>query len=195
MADDALQDKLKTYQALLNKWQLKINLISSATLRNAGQRHFEDSLQVTDYIPQSAKTLFDLGSGGGFPGLVLAMARPDINVHLVESDQKKCAFLKTVSRETQTSVTIHNDRIENVSCETTPDVITARALASLPDLFTYCEAWITANPELILIFPKGAKADEELELLSQNWEYECCTHDSKTDQEAKICVFSKVCKR
>ena len=127
--------------------------------------------------------------------MVLAMARPEIEVHLVESDQKKCAFLKTVSRETQTPVTIHNERIENVSCETIPDVITARALASLPQLFEYCQPWIEANPNMTLIFPKGAKADEEMTALSQNWRYECRTCDSQTDEMAKICVFSKACKR
>jgi len=192
--DQALQDKLKTYQNLLNKWQPKINLISSNTLKGAWERHFEDSLQIADLIPEGTKTLFDLGSGGGFPGLVLAMARPEIDTHLVESDQKKCSFLKAVSRETNTIVTIHNDRIEDVSHETVPDVITARALASLDKLFDYCQSWIEANPDLILIFPKGAKADEELAQLSQNWAYECCTHDSQTDEHAKILVFSKVCK-
>ena len=188
-----LQNKLKSYQNLLNKWQPKINLISSTTLESAGERHFEDSLQISDLIPEGTKTLFDLGSGGGFPGLVLAMARPDINVHLVESDQKKCSFLKTVSRETQTSATIHNCRIEDVSHETIPDVIVARALASLPKLFDYCRPWIEANPDLMLIFPKGAKADEEMAELSQNWRFESCTHDSKTDENAKICVFSRAC--
>ena len=188
-----LQNKLKSYQNLLNKWQPKINLISSTTLESAGERHFEDSLQISDLIPEGTKTLFDLGSGGGFPGLVLAMARPEIAVHLVESDQKKCSFLKTVSRETQTPATIHNCRIEDVSHETIPDVIVARALASLPKLFDYCRPWIEANPDLMLIFPKGAKADEEMAELSQNWRFESCTHDSKTDENAKICVFSKAC--
>ena len=192
--DDNIQDKLKAYQALLNKWQSKINLISSSTLENAWERHFEDSVQVSDYIPQGTKTLFDLGSGGGFPGLVLAMVRPELDVHLVESDQKKCIFLKTVSRETQSPVTVHQERIEHVSCETVPDVISARALASLPKLFDYCQKWIEGNPDLILIFPKGEKADVELEALSKEWGYDCCTYQSKTDENAKTLVFSKACK-
>jgi 16S rRNA (guanine527-N7)-methyltransferase len=190
--DEALKTKLKSYQALLDKWQPKINLISSNTLNNAWERHFEDSLQMADLIPNNIKTLFDLGSGGGFPGLVLAMARPEISVNLVESDQKKCAFLKTVSRETQTAAKIHNCRIEDVSHEIIPDIITARALASLPQLFEYCQFWIKANPNLVLIFPKGMKADEELASLSENWRYELCTYDSQTDERAKILVFSSV---
>ena len=192
--DSDLKNKLKIYQDLLNKWQPKINLISSNTLQNDAQRHFEDSLQMAELIPEGMKTLFDLGSGGGFPGLVLAMARPDIDAHLVESDQKKCSFMRTVSRETHTPVTIHNCRIEDVSHETDiiPDVISARALASLDKLFAYCQPWIEINPDITLIFPKGAKADEELAQLKQNWRFECCTYDSKTDENAKICVFSSV---
>ena len=124
-------NRLKTYLSLLEKWQPKINLISNNTLDIAWDRHFEDSLQLLNILPEGEKTLFDLGSGAGFPGLVLAIAREDLNVHLVESDQKKCSFLKTVSRETKTPVEIHNSRIETVSRETSPDIVTARALASL----------------------------------------------------------------
>lgn len=186
-----IKAKFETYQNLLKKWQPKINLISSNTLENAWQRHFEDSLQIAEYLPKGARTLFDLGSGAGFPGLVLAMLMPELNISLVESDQKKCSFLKTVSRETDTPVTIINARIEAVSSETAPDVIMARALASLSDLFAYCEKWIEANPELTLVFPKGARAEEELSELSKNWQYDCCTHQSKTDESAQILVFSK----
>ena len=188
------QNKLKTYQELLNKWQPKINLISSNTLENAWERHFEDSIQIAEHLPDSAKILFDLGSGAGFPGLVLAIIKPDIQVHLIESDQKKCSFLKTVSRETAVPVTVQNSRIESVSCETIPDVITARALASLRGLFEYCQKWIEANPELTLIFPKGVRSEEELTELSKSWRYECCTYQSKTEAEAQILIFSKVCR-
>ena len=144
--DKDTQNKLKTYEALLHKWQDKINLVSSKTLNDSWKRHFEDSTQILEYLPAGTKTLFDLGTGAGFPGLVVAICRLDLDVHLVESDQKKCAFLKTVSRETGVSVSVHNERIESVSCETIPDIITARALASLPDLFDYCHGWIEANP-------------------------------------------------
>lgn len=187
-----IQEKLKTYQGLLEKWQPKINLISNSTLSNAWQRHFEDSIQLSQYIPEDAKTIYDLGSGGGFPGLVLAMMRPEIEMNLIESDQKKCIFMKTVSRETQTPVKIHNCRIEDVSCETIPDVIMARALASLDKLFDYCHKWIVANPNLTLIFPKGARADEELAELSKRWSYECCTRESQTENEAQILIFTDV---
>ena len=187
-----MEDKLKTYLELLKKWQLKINLVSNNTLENAWQRHFEDSMQIVDLLPEGEKILFDLGSGAGFPGLVLAMMRSDLEVHLVESDQKKCSFLKTVLRETKTPAQIHNCRIEDVSRETIPDIITARALASLSELFDYCGEWITANPDLILIFPKGERAETELADLSKNWKFDCCTCQSKTDQNGKILVFSSI---
>lgn len=190
-----IQDKLQAYHALLQKWQPKINLISNNSLDTAWERHFVDSMQISDLIPVSArapKILFDLGCGAGFPGLVLAMMRDDLDVHLVESDQKKCAFLKTVSRETETSVQVVNARIESVSRETIPDIITARALASLKELFDYCEDWIKLNKDLILIFPKGENAENELKELSGSWHYECCTSVSKTDKNARILIFSQV---
>lgn len=187
-----MEDKLKRYLSLLKKWQLKINLISNNTVQNAWERHFVDSIQICDYLPENTKTLFDLGSGAGFPGLVLAILNSRINVHLIESDQKKCSFLRTVSRETFTKVQIHNCRIEDVSCETKPDVITARALSSLENLFCFCEYWIEKNPHITLIFPKGEKAHDEMVLLSKKWCFKCQQYPSKTDPKAVILVFTNI---
>ena len=185
-------DQLKQYHALLLKWQKKINLISPSTINDSWNRHFKDSIQVEPLIPSDAKTLFDLGCGAGFPGLVLAMMKPELNIHLVESDQKKCSFMKAVSRETNTPVTIHNERIEKVNIEQTPDVISARALASLESLFNYCRPWIEQNPNITLIFPKGEKAQEELKILEQNWIFNKTEHQSKTDPRATIFVFTNI---
>ncbi len=193
--DDNILNKLHHYESLLKKWQSKINLVSNATLPDLWDRHFEDSIQVTNLVPLSAKNLFDIGSGAGFPGLVVGIMRPELSVTLIESDQKKCSFLKTVSRETDTKTNIINDRIENVSRETIPDVISARALASLDKLFDYCADWIEANPELILMFPKGAKYEAELDELAKNWTYDYEVVQSKTSDEAKILVFSKACRK
>lgn len=110
-----LDEKIDAYERLLKKWQNTINLVGPSTLSEAKKRHFEDSLQLLKHIPVAAKTLYDLGSGAGFPGLVLAMAKPDLDVHLIESDARKCQFLKTVSRETETPVTVHNQRIESAN--------------------------------------------------------------------------------
>ena len=189
-----IKEKLKTYQELLVKWQEKINLVSSHSIEKAWERHFVDSMQLEALLPENAKTLFDFGCGAGFPGLVLAMMNPSLEVHLVESDQKKCSFLRAVSRETEAPVHIHSERIEAFSVDAVPDVITARALASLVELFSYCERWIERNPDLVLIFPKGARADEELSALEKVWRFDLCTHASQTHEEAKILIFSKIYK-
>lgn len=187
-----IETKLKAYEALLKKWQPKINLVSNNTLDEAWQRHFEDSIMLADLLPEGKKTLFDLGSGAGFPGLVLAIIRPDLDVHLIESDQKKCSFLRTVSRETDSDVQIHNSRIESVSREIVPDIITARALAPLDRLFEYCADWIAKNENIVLIFPKGENGNEELAVLEQKWRFDCRTCPSKTDPKAKIYLFSNI---
>jgi len=108
-----VKQNLQTYQELLHKWQKRINLVSNNTIKDSWERHFEDSLQIIDLIPEMTKNLVDLGSGAGFPGLVIAIEKPEISVTLVESDQKKCSFLKTVSRETNTDVNVINDRIQS----------------------------------------------------------------------------------
>src|SRR5689334_12618331 len=99
-------DKLRVYHDLLIKWQNSINLISPNTVSEAWERHFLDSVQLSPLIPPTAGTLYDIGTGAGFPGLVLAILRPELPVSLIESDSKKCAFLQTVSRETGTKVTV-----------------------------------------------------------------------------------------
>ncbi len=187
-------EKLKIYHALLQKWQLKINLISNNTLENAWERHFEDSLQLLDILPEKPQILFDIGTGAGFPGLVLAISNSNYDVHLIESDQKKCSFLKNVSRETSTDVQIINKRIENIDLNDhkIPDIITARALASLSSLFEYCKKWIEQNPRIQLVFMKGERADEEIQELENSWKFESCTYQSKTSKSSKIIVFTDI---
>ena len=142
--------KLEVYVALLEKWQRKINLVSPQTLANAGTRHIEDSVQMSLHLHDKNANIADIGSGAGFPGLVLAvMGYPFIT--LIESDMRKCMFLKEVARQTDTPCTILNTRIENV--DTTYDVITARALADVDQLLT-----LTRNMrrrETKLLFLKG----------------------------------------
>lgn len=187
-------EKLEVYHALLLKWQDKINLISPNTIPTAWERHFVDSMQLERFVSSSSKTLLDLGSGAGFPGLVLAIMRPDIKVHLVESDSKKCSFLKTVSRETDIPVFIHNTRIESVSRETDikPDIIMARALASLSQLLSYTEIWITKERNIRMIYPKGIKASEELEDARLQYNFSCTTYPSETEKEAQILVLEDI---
>lgn len=185
-------DKLKIYEHMLVEWQEMMNLVSKNTLANAWERHFEDSLQLLPLVPGHVKTLFDFGSGAGFPGLVFAIARPEIKVHLVESIGKKCRFLEAVSRETNAGAIVHNGRIEAVSRETkaVPDLISARALANLTALLDYSAPWIEANPDVILLFPKGTSWAQEVEDARKKWGFTLNTHKSATDPDAMILVIT-----
>lgn len=155
-------DALATYVALLEKWQAKINLISKASLPDVWMRHVVDSAQLWPLIPEDATTLTDLGSGAGFPGLVLAVLgedRPGFQVHLIESDTRKCAFLREVTRATGARATVHNARAESLD-PWPSDVVTARALAPLPDLLPLANPFVA--PAGIALFLKGRGAKEEL---------------------------------
>ena len=186
---------LEQYLALLLKWQGKINLISPNTVKDAWKRHFEDSLQIIPLIPQGSKILYDLGTGAGFPGLVLAIERPDLAVTLIESDSKKCAFLQTVSRETGVDVAIRNARIEKAASELpAPNIVTARALASLDQLLDYIGPWSLANPDLIAIFPKGENWDKEVDKVGI-WEFHVKQVPSATEKSAAILVLSNIRKK
>ncbi len=183
-------EKLELYHALLLKWQKAINLVSSKTIDEAWVRHFADSVQIDRHMPfdvsRESRIVFDLGSGAGFPGLVLAILRPDLKVRLIESDERKCQFLKTVSRETNVDVTVHNSRIEDVQNDICPDLITARALADLKTLLEYIEPWALASPNLQCLFLKGAKVEEELEGARKYFLFDCEQFPSVTDRQARI---------
>ncbi|MAE51572.1 MAG: 16S rRNA (guanine(527)-N(7))-methyltransferase RsmG [Micavibrio sp.] len=179
-------DNLKTYYALLLKWQRAINLVSPGTVPDAWNRHFVDSAQILPLIPKHVKTIADLGCGGGFPGLVLAMLEPKFDVHLIESDEKKCQFMRTVSRETNTPVTIHCKRIERAHDDVAPDMVSARALASLTRLLDYCEPWRQKNTALEYLFLKGARAQEEVGEAQKTYSFSCDFYPSDTDPHAQI---------
>lgn len=179
-------EKLKVYQALLIKWQKAINLVSPKTISEAWERHFLDSVQVAQFISPSSKVIADIGSGAGFPGLVLAIMRPELEVHMIESDQRKCQFMRTVSRETETPVNIHAERVENMSDDFTPDCVTARALADLEKLLDFCAPWSLRNQALECVFLKGARSAEETEAAAKNFDFECQSHQSVTDPQAAI---------
>ncbi|MGZ9108231.1 MAG: 16S rRNA (guanine(527)-N(7))-methyltransferase RsmG [Micavibrio sp.] len=187
--------RLRQYEALLTKWQKAINLVGPATIPESWDRHFADSAQLAALVPADAKILYDLGSGAGFPGLVLAMLRLDLAVTLIEADQKKCAFLATVSHETKTPVKILTQRIEQATESLpAPDIVTARALASLPDLLRYIKPWVkmrTGSP-LVGIFPKGAQAQAETEAARINAQFDQQEIPSLTDRAARILVLSNI---
>ena len=183
-----LQDKFSIYKQLLLKWQKAINLVSPATLTDVDTRHFLDSQQLNDIIPHGTDTISDIGSGAGFPGLILAMLNPDIAVTLIESDQRKCEFLKTVSRETDTTVTVINDRIENAFPTIRSDLITARALGTIKMIFD-----VTApHANQTYLLPKGKTADEEIVEALQHYTFQHTATPSKTETDAKILLITQV---
>lgn len=185
------QNRLEQYQALLNKWQARINLVAPDTLSDAWNRHFEDSFQLLSYLPKDTKSVVDMGTGAGFPGLVLAISYPGIQVHLIESDAKKCEFLKAVSRETQTQVTVHNARIETVPAFQV-DVITARALASLSDLLALSMPYVLINPLIKLIFLKGAQWQDEVKAAHQKFNFDVDDHQSLTSPNSRVLIITNL---
>jgi 16S rRNA (guanine527-N7)-methyltransferase len=189
------QDKLKIYEDLLFHWQKAINLVGKESLHDAYNRHFLDSLQIAPLLIKQKSTLADMGSGAGFPGLVLAIACPWLDVHLIESDSRKVQFLRTVSRETVTPVQIHENRIESVIPQISPNMVTARALAPLDVLFKYSLPWAVKNLEFKAYFLKGKGAEEEIKLTRKDYDFELQAVSSITSPEARILCISLLKKR
>ncbi|MBP2311596.1 16S rRNA (guanine(527)-N(7))-methyltransferase RsmG [Azospirillum soli] len=181
-------DRLAAYEATLRKWQPKINLVGPSTLPDSWRRHFLDSAQLFPVIPESARVLVDLGSGAGFPGLVLAiMGVPE--VHMIESDARKCAFLREAARAADTRVTVHNKRIEAVP-PIAADVVSARALAPLSDLLSWAHPFIGNRG--VGIFPKGQNVEEELTDTTKYWKMRTERFDSRTDPTGTILRVSGI---
>ena len=190
-----LADDLKLYVALLEKWQRQINLVSKATLEDVWNRHILDSLQIYPLIPDTAKTVVDLGSGAGFPGLVLALFSKTYGgpeVHLVEADSRKCAFLKEVNSQTTAGAVIHERRVESIT-ELKTDVVTARALAPLRKLLKLAVRFEAGDTTYI--FLKGEKAQEELTEAQKDWTMTVQGTPSRTLAAATIFTLKGVTRR
>ena len=189
-------DRLKVYAELLEKWQKTINLVAPSTVSEVWHRHMADSAQLLDLAPAGAMRWVDLGSGAGFPGLVLAIMvadRAGSRVALVESDVRKCAFLSEIVRKTGISasltVEIVTGRIENSAIQDrlgTPDVISARALASLDKLFGLSQGLF--GRKSIGLFAKGREVEAEIAEARRAWEFEYELMPSRTDQSGRVVV-------
>ncbi len=167
-------EKFRSYLTLLEKWQRRINLVSHSTLGDAWQRHILDSGQLAAHYPPQTSHILDVGSGAGFPGLVLAIMG-GVTVDLVESDQRKAVFLSTVIRELGLPAKVHHQRIE-IMPNLNPDVITARALAPVPKLLNLIKTQI--SPECTCLFLKGASVEDELTNLQSYSTMVATTHPS-----------------
>jgi 16S rRNA (guanine527-N7)-methyltransferase len=172
--------RLEHYATLLRKWQPAINLVGPGTLDDLWRRHMLDSAQLAPLA--AGRRWLDMGSGAGFPGLVLAILGVG-GVHLVESDARKAAFLATVARETAASAIVHTSRLEDLQAEPF-DVITARALAPLPRLLAL--AHHLAGPETIFLFPKGQDVDAGLTEAAKCWKFQVDRVPSRTDPRGSI---------
>ncbi len=184
-------ERLATYEALLLKWQKSINLVSVGTLPELWRRHMLDSAQLVTLAPEGARCWADLGSGGGFPGLVIAIllaGRPGLEMHLVESDQRKCIFMREVARATGAPATIHNKRIEAFAEGAGAfDVVSARALAPLDRLLGWAAPLF--GPGTTGLFLKGKGVEDELTLARKSWIFEADLHPSQSDPAGSVLVL------
>ena len=177
--------RLEVFVETLERWQKAINLVSRNTLDGVWKRHILDSAQVVPLIPATAETLADLGSGGGFPGLVIAAMRPDLRVTLIESDARKAAFLGEVGRrmglENQPKIAI--SRIE-AAPPAAADIVTARALAPMKQLLHWAQRH--RKDTAICLFHKGKGWQAEVEEAKKEWDFSPEPIASVTDRDAVI---------
>ncbi len=185
--------RLKTYADLLEKWQKKINLVGNSTITDMWSRHIYDSAQLWPLLPRSDCSILDIGSGAGFPGLVLAILGGQ-NVTMVESDRRKCVFLAEVIRKTKVSlsVSLQNCRIEDAQSDRV-DVVISRGLASLEKLLVYSEPFL--RDDTICLFPKGKKVDEELTETLKKWTMKVTKVPSQSDSSGTILKLENVKRR
>jgi 16S rRNA (guanine527-N7)-methyltransferase len=185
--------QLEDFINLLLKWNTSINLVSKSqsTINDIWGRHVLDSIQLVKYIPEDAKVITDFGSGGGFPGIILAIIG-NWEVHLIESDQRKCAFLMEASRILSRKTHIHNDRIEKLNIWES-DVLTARALAPLDKLLELTHRFHQKSK--LCIFLKGQNVVEEINKASISWDINYEIYPSMTSDEGKILRISNITSR
>lgn len=169
--------RLEAYVALLGDWNSRQNLVSKSSLEDVWRRHVWDSAQLVPLLPNSIKTLADLGSGAGFPALIIAAMRPDIRVSLFESIAKKCRFLAEAAQVMQVEVDIRNARIEEGAWEGF-DAVTARACAPLDLLLGYARRFQTPNTLNLLL--KGQDVEAELKEATKSWKMEVIKHPSQS---------------
>lgn len=185
---------LDRYAAMLVEWQQRMNLVGPATVPHLWSRHFLDSAQLLEHAPGRPLQWLDMGSGAGFPALVIAILRPDVNVTLVESRAKKCLFLQAVADACGLSdrVRIHAERVESLP-EAQFDVISARALASLQQLFDWGLRF--AESDTLWLLPKGASVDSELAEARKKFSFSMQYRPSITDPSARIILARDVMRR
>ena len=184
---------LDEFLALVEKWQPAINLIAKGTIPVAWERHVLDSAQLFEFSPDTAAHWVDFGSGGGFPGIVVAIIarekRPGLKTTLVEADKRKAAFLMQAARQLGLTVSMVTDRAEALA-PLAADVVSARALAALPDLCALAAPHLNLGG--VAIFPKGRHAEVELAAARLNWRFDASLAVSKTDSTGRIVTLTNL---
>lgn len=177
-------ERLAGYARLIEKWTKKINLISSFSVSDIENRHIWDSAQV--FFPTDGRWV-DIGSGGGLPGIVVAILaqdyKPPLSTVLIESDQRKCTFLRTCARELDLSIQVVSKRIEDAP-QQNAEILSARALADLGRLLDLSVPHLAQGGTCV--FMKGASWRAELERAREKWRFSCDETRSKTNSEAAI---------
>ncbi|MAU41286.1 MAG: 16S rRNA (guanine(527)-N(7))-methyltransferase RsmG [Kordiimonas sp.] len=199
-------EKLEHYVATLLKWQKQINLISPSTVPEIWWRHIFDSAQLYALLPEKltasavtttpsegplSRPLLDLGSGAGFPALVLAIMGWN-DVHMIESNGKKAAFLRQIIRDLDLQAVVHHGRIEQIS-PFPVSVMTSRALASLEQLLVYAEGFL--QTDTLCLLPKGRTAEDEVAHAARNWKFNIEKIASQTDPEGVILKLTQISRR
>jgi 16S rRNA (guanine527-N7)-methyltransferase len=186
-------DRLEVLLSLVQHWNRTINLVSRVSLDDGWRRHVVDSAQLWRHRPPRFGLWRDLGAGAGFPGLVIAIiaaeAAPSVTVELVESDQRKVAFLVTAARTLNLTVVIRSERIEAID-EPTADVLSARALAPLASLLAHTKR--LRRPDGIALFPKGETVHKELAEAERNWSFAYRLHPSQTGSRSAIVEVGRI---
>jgi len=187
-------ERFKSYADLLARWQRRINLVSNATLSDTWHRHFLDSVQIEPYIPRANSEIWDVGAGAGFPGLALAVMGIS-NITLIESDVRKCAFLREAARVTETTVTIVNERMgpqishpEDSAAK--PNIIVSSAVAPIAKFLDVVSNQIICNTCCIL--HRGKRHKEELLAARRCWRFEHEVHASMTHPDGVILVLRNI---
>lgn len=191
-------EKLEHFAALFQKWAKSINLVAPSTLSDFWQRHIADSAQIFELFP-GPKRWVDLGSGGGFPGIITAIFLAELGdgwVHLVESNNKKAAFLRVALTETGARGSVHAIRIEDaITIIPECDAISARALADLPQLLDYCMPWMMADRKPYAFFHKGRDYQQEVDKAVGRFQFDLVKHRSVVEPDSVVLEIANLSRK
>ncbi|NQU62521.1 MAG: 16S rRNA (guanine(527)-N(7))-methyltransferase RsmG [Rhodospirillales bacterium] len=192
-SDDDLT-RLEAYVELLKKWQAKMNLVGGQTLGDVWRRHILDSAQLAPLIPSSARVVADIGSGAGLPGLVLAIINktPETKFHLIESNERKCAFLREANRITGAGAIIHHTRVENIE-SFQADIALSRSVAELEKLLQYANYVLKKDGQCL--FLKGKKWRDELTKAQKKWIINASEIQSVSDPSGAVLILQGISHR